>query len=168
MPRGCNHRGRAGLGRHFAARALCCALIFGVAAVAPCLADSTVETGEVILGRVEVIDGDTVALTMRGMRVKVRLQGVDAPEFDTRAGRAARTALQRIVGNASLRCVLTGIQSYDREVGVCFGADGRDIGAAIIGAGFALDCPRYSGGRYAALETQAARRRLSPAPYCRG
>jgi hypothetical protein len=24
---------------------------------------------------------------------------------------------------------------------------GRDIGAAIIGTGLALDCPRYSGGR---------------------
>lgn len=159
-------------GRSFAALALSCALTLvgawgaGWGPVTPCLADAVAESGQVILGRAEIIDGDTVALTVRGARVKVRLQGVDAPELDTRAGRAARTALRRIVGNASVRCELTGIQSYDREVGVCFGGDGRDIGAAIIAEGLALDCPRYSGGRYTALETEAARQRLRQAPYC--
>ena len=43
--------------------------------------------------------------------------------------------------------------------------DGRDIGAALIEAGLARDCPRFSRGRYAELEPEAARRLPLPG-YC--
>ncbi|MFA3915958.1 thermonuclease family protein [Ruegeria hyattellae] len=62
-------------------------------------------------------------------------------------------------------CDLTGEKTYDRYVGVCY-ADSKDIGAAVIAAGHALDCRRYSGGRYAQLETPAAKSRLKRARYC--
>ena len=65
----------------------------------------------------------------------------------------------------SVECDLTGARTYDRYVGVCY-ADGQDIGAAVIAAGHALDCRRYSGGRYRHLETPAARSRLRRAGYC--
>jgi endonuclease YncB( thermonuclease family) len=44
-------------------------------------------------------------------------------------------------------CDLTGEKTYDRYVGVCY-TDSKDIGAAVIAAGHALDCCRYSGGRF--------------------
>lgn len=50
-------------------------------------------------------------------------------------------------------------------IGVCY-ADGEDIGAAVIAAGHALDCRRYSGGRYRHLETPAAKSRIRRAGYC--
>jgi endonuclease YncB( thermonuclease family) len=43
--------------------------------------------------------------------------------------------------------------------------DGRDIGGELIEAGLARDCPRYSHGRYAALEPEAAHRLPLP-DYC--
>jgi micrococcal nuclease len=43
--------------------------------------------------------------------------------------------------------------------------DGRDIGAELIEAGLARDCPRFSRGRYAELEPEAARRLPLPG-YC--
>jgi endonuclease YncB( thermonuclease family) len=69
-------------------------------------------------------------------------------------------------------CFLTGAKTYDRHVGTCYvrqGAAARwvDIGASAISAGHALDCRRYSGGRYADLETPAARSRINRAGYCR-
>lgn len=65
----------------------------------------------------------------------------------------------------SVECRLNGEKTYDRWVGVCY-ADGVDIGAAVISAGHALDCARYSGGRYKRLETPAAKSRLRRARYC--
>ncbi|MEM8572649.1 MAG: hypothetical protein AAGG56_17350 [Pseudomonadota bacterium] len=59
----------------------------------------------------------------------------------------------------SIECDLNGERTHDRWVGVCY-ADGEDIGAAVIAVGHALDCRRYSGGRYAHLETPAASSRL--------
>lgn len=119
----------------------------------------------VIVGNAYVIDGDTVSISRAGQQTKVRLNGVDAPETDTRAGRAARLGLVRIVGNQALRCELNGERSHDRLIGSCYLPDGTDIGRALIAAGFALECPRYSGGRY--RDVEVARGRLPAAPYCR-
>ena len=40
------------------------------------------------------------------------------------------------------------------------------LGAIAVANGHALDCRRYSGGRYRDLETPAARSRIGRAPYC--
>jgi micrococcal nuclease len=64
-----------------------------------------------------------------------------------------------------VRCELDGTKTHDRWVGICY-LNGRDIGAAVIGVGLALDCPRYSGGRYANLEVPAAILRMRLPRYC--
>lgn len=113
----------------------------------------------------KVVDGDT--LWVAG--VKVRLDGVDAPEMDTSAGPRARLGLYEIVDGRQLECHL-GAVSYDRRVGVCYLStgpqEGYDIGALLIADGLALDCPRYSGGRYANLETLRAQEALPSSDYC--
>ena len=40
-------------------------------------------------------------------------------------------------------------------LGICF-VEGKDIAEALVSAGLARDCLRYSGGRYARIEVQAA------------
>lgn len=71
-----------------------------------------------------------------------------------------------------LRCELDGSSTYDRCAGVCY-LEGQDIGQALVRAGLARDCPRYSGGRYAAAERAAAaegatiRRDYRLPGYCR-
>lgn len=117
----------------------------------------------VIDGRVTVVrDVDTIVVA----GTPVRLNGVDGPETSTRAGRDAKAFMQRLVGGKRVACRLNGERTYDRWVGVCFMGD-ADIGAVVIAEGHALDCPRYSGGRYAHHETQAARARLPRSGYCR-
>jgi endonuclease YncB( thermonuclease family) len=58
-------------------------------------------------------------------------------------------------------CNLTRKHSHGRGVGWCY-RDGQDVAEALIRAGLALDCPRHSAGRYAAVETAAAARLQFP------
>lgn len=131
-------------------------LLFGCLA-GPALADRTIE------GRVTVVrDVDTIVVA----GTPVRLNGVDGPETSTRIGRDARAFMTRLVRGQDVICDLNGDRTYDRWVGVCY-LGGNDIGAIAIVNGYALDCPRYSGGRYRELETPAARSRIQRAGYCR-
>ncbi len=113
-------------------------------------------------GGLQVRDADTIVVD----GTPVRLNGVDAPELGTRSGQDAKRWMVNFLRGKDVECKLNGERTYDRWVGVCY-ADGQDIGAAVIAAGHALDCARYSGGRYKHLETPAAKSRLKRAGYCR-
>ena len=124
--------------------------------VTPALADRVIE------GRVTVVrDVDTIVVD----GTPVRLNGVDGPETSTRNGREARTFMTALVRGRRVSCTLDGSQTHDRWVGVCY-LNGQDIGAIAVANGHALDCRRYSGGRYRDLETPAARSRIQRARYC--
>lgn len=114
-----------------------------------------------LTGPAHVHDGDTIRIH----GVSVRLQGVDAEELTERHGDAARAALSRIIAGRPVRCVPEG-QSYNRIVATCYLPDGRDIGAELIKSGLALDCARYSRGKYRSLEPPASRQRLTQKVYC--
>lgn len=123
----------------------------------PALADRIIE------GRVTVVrDVDTIVVA----GTPVRLNGLDGPETSTRIGREARAFMERLVRGEMVSCQLNGERTYDRWVGICY-LDGQDIAAIAVANGFALDCRRYSGGRYRDLETPAARSRIQRAGYCR-
>ena len=130
-------------------------ILLGVLA-GPALADRVIE------GRVTVVrDVDTIVVA----GTPVRLNGLDGPETSTRIGREARTFMTRLVRGEMVSCNLNGERTYDRWVGVCY-LDRQDIGAIAVANGHALDCRRYSGGRYRDLETAAARSRIRRAGYC--
>lgn len=126
-----------------------------------------------VSGVAHVIDGDTIHLTTAeaGKIVKVRLQGVAAPERSDAGGAEATRFVEQLAEGRQVRCELDGSRSKDRVVGVCFvggegvAGGGKDIGAAVIEAGLARDCPRFSGGRYKALERPAAAELPYPS-YC--
>lgn len=116
----------------------------------------------IIEGRVTVVrDVDTIVVA----GIPVRLNGLDGPETTTRIGREARAFMVRLVRGEMVICRLNGDRTYDRWVGVCY-LDGQDIGSITVANGHALDCRRYSGGRYHELETPAARSRIRRAGYC--
>jgi endonuclease YncB( thermonuclease family) len=126
------------------------------------LAVTLFATGPAFSASLQVRDADTIVVD----GTPVRLQGVDAPELKTSAGKDARRWMVNFLAGKSIDCQLNGERSYDRYIGICY-AGGADIGAAVISAGYALDCQRYSGGRYRHLETPAAKSRIRRAGYCR-
>lgn len=118
--------------------------------------------GTSVQAQVRAVDGDNVKIG----NTSYRLQGVDAPELETRAGQEAKRWMVYFIRDKHIECVPTGDMTYNRPVAVCF-ADGQDIGATVIAAGHALDCQKFSGGRYRHLETPAAKSRLKRAGYCK-
>lgn len=96
-------------------------------------------------------DGDTIEVA----GVPIRLHGLAAPESGEPGGRAATTAMRRLVDGRKVRCELDGERTYDRCVGICY-LDSVDIAAELVRQGVARDCPRYNGGRYAEAEREAA------------
>lgn len=114
----------------------------------------------VLAGRAAVIDGDTIAI--RNWRI--RFEGIDAFERAQlcrsarggyACGREAAAALEAAIGAGRVECRIGGRDRWGRALGVCR-ANGRDLGAAMVEAGWALAVR----GDYAALEraARAARR----------
>jgi 5-methylcytosine-specific restriction enzyme A len=129
-------------------------LLFSTVAYAT---ESTVLTGTVT----HVRDGDTIEVG----KIPIRLNGVSAPELNEPLGQQSKQFMLDLVDGMSVRCELTGAKTYDRLVGTCY-LDDQDIGVAVISTGLALDCPRYSGGRYAEFEVAKAREQIKLLGYC--
>ena len=126
------------------------------------LPTAVTSNGLQVIGYVtHVRDVDTIEVG----NVAIRLNGLDGPELSTNIGQQAKRFMTELVLNRQVTCELTGERSYDRQIGVCF-LNGEDIGAIAVSNGYALDCRRYSGGRYAAFETHAGRSAIQRAGYC--
>ncbi|MDB9703742.1 thermonuclease family protein [Rhodospirillales bacterium] len=124
----------------------------------PALADPSVLLGTVT----KVRDGDTIEVG----KIPIRLKGVSAPEMREPLGPKSKSFMTNLVMGKRVRCELGGSKTHDRFVGVCY-LDGQDIGATVIGAGLALDCKRFSGGRYAEYEIKGAAARMKLPGYCK-
>jgi endonuclease YncB( thermonuclease family) len=101
------------------------------------------------LGIPHIIDGDT--LTINGIRI--RLEGIDAPETDqvcldtkgTRwtCGIEARDRLKEYVAGRQVSCVDKGTDRYNRTLAVC-SLEGADLNRWLVREGLALAYAQYS------------------------
>lgn len=94
-----------------------------------------------IEGAVRVADGDS--FEVKGERI--RLEGIDAPELHQSCGapdrqwpcgQRARQAMEKAVADG-VSCRPVDEDRYGRAVSVC-DADGRDLGARMVGEGWAI------------------------------
>jgi endonuclease YncB( thermonuclease family) len=115
----------------------------------------------VLSGRVEVTDGDTLALGGE----RIRLFGIDAPERgqECGAGRwacgdAATDRLRALVAAGPLRCTLRDRDRYGRAVATCT-VGGVDVADRLVAEGLARAYTRY-GADYAATEARARLERI--------
>jgi endonuclease YncB( thermonuclease family) len=128
------------------------ATAIAVSACVPSLADD-------LTGSARVIDGDTIAVGSR----HVRLQGIDAPETDQvclgargerwTCGIAAREHLSSHIAGRAITCAARGEDRYGRMLATC-SAGGENLNAWIVREGWALAYVRYS-GEYVADEADA-------------
>jgi endonuclease YncB( thermonuclease family) len=100
-------------------------------------------------GRARVIDGDTLEIDGR----HIRLEGIDAPEMGQTCGRrligswrcgtAAADRLAALVAKRSVSCESRGDDKYGRMLGIC-SVDGNDINAQMVREGYAWAFVKYS------------------------
>ena len=133
------------------------AFLISIGAVVAVAAEPTTLIGTVT----HIRDGDTIEVS----EIPIRLNGVSAPELNEPLGERSKIFMRDLVLGQQVRCELNGEKTYDRFVGTCYLGD-KDIGILVIEAGLALDCPRYSGGRYAVSEIATAREQIKLPSYC--
>lgn len=109
--------------------------------------------------------GDGDSLEVNGRRL--RLFGIDAPEFDqtcTRGGAQwacgtkAADQLSRLVTGREVRCVPTGVDQYQRVLARCT-VNGTDVNAAMVERGYAIAFRKYSHDYVAAEAVAKAAKR---------
>ena len=103
----------------------------------------------IVRGRARVIDGDTLAIDGR----PIRLEGIDAPEIKQScrspagrrwpAGRIAATTLDRWLRGTLVSCRIVGRGRYGRLLGRC-AADKLNINDAMVRRGLAWAFVKYS------------------------
>lgn len=112
-----------------------------------------------LVGRVtHVTDGDTLWVQPEsgGSTLKLRLEGIDAPEICQVGGEASRAALSALTFNRTLEIKIRRQDDYGRGL-ARLTDQGQDIGAKMVRAGQAWSYRwRNSSGPYAS-EEQAAR-----------
>lgn len=93
---------------------------------------------------VKVYDGDTFTVEAedRGV-VKVRLYGIDAPEFRQRHGRGARARLRDLIGGRDVMVQVMDTDRYGRLVALVWAKGGRLVNVAMVEAGWAWHYPKY-------------------------
>ena len=107
-------------------------------------------------GVARIADGDSLSLGA----VRVRLEGIDAPEFDQTCvrvvseypcGRLAREALSQLVGGGRVSCEGHGEDRYGRLLARCT-AGGVDINEAMVEQGWAVSYGDYRSAEQAARQ----------------
>jgi micrococcal nuclease len=111
---------------------------------------------EVVVGEVVgVHDGDSLTLlTPERVQLKIRLEGIDAPELGQAFGNAAKKALSDLAFGRRVQVQVTGVDRYKRTLGVVF-ADRENVNLAMVRRGMAWRYDQYSKDA-ALLEAQNA------------
>lgn len=125
-----------------------------------------------ITGRVVgVHDGDTLSLlTDQHKRVKVRLEGIDAPEMSQAFGKNSKQSLSDLAYGKTVKVVVTTTDDYGRKVGQVY-IEKLWVNLDQVEKGMAWQYDRYSrDSRIRQAETHARAKRLglwqdkNPAP----
>ena len=133
--------------------------------------DGADRAGQPWLARVSyVVDGDSIWVRPEdgGARVKLRLDGIDAPEICQAAGIESRAALQALAQGERVRVTVRAHDRWGRGIASVVRLRGRlDLAQHMVSQGWAwTDAYGWRPGRYAAAQAQAraAGRGLFAAP----
>ena len=134
-----------------------------VLACVACLACVTLHAAETWTGWVSwVMDGDTVLLVRNGQHepIKLRVDGIDAPETCQPGGAEAREAMIRLALRKPVQVLDLGQDNYGRQLGR-LSVDGVDLGAEMVRTGMAWAYRFRTGkGPYARLQRQAQTQKI--------
>lgn len=118
------------------------------------------EVVETLEGKViHVTDGDTLTLLVEKKSVRVRLEGIDAPESSQSFGNKAREMLKELTLGKQAVVKKTGVDKYNRTLGFVFVGE-EEVNAKMIEGGLAWHYAKYNDeSRLANLEAEARKAR---------
>jgi micrococcal nuclease len=119
--------------------------------------------GSVVSGKViAIIDGDTYdALIDGNIIIRIRMEGIDAPERGMPFYRFSKNYLSQLCFNEIVKININGKDGYDRFIAYSYLSDGRELSHEIIKAGLAWHFKKYnSDTTLSQLETQARNLKL--------
>jgi micrococcal nuclease len=108
--------------------------------------DNLPESGHVFTGKVvHIVDGDTFdILTPFNQQVRVRLEGIDAPERGMDFYKVSKLRLGELCSDEEVRLEVNGKDRYKRVIGRPFLDDGTDICLIMVEEGMAWHFLKYS------------------------
>jgi endonuclease YncB( thermonuclease family) len=110
-------------------------------------------TGKVV----KILDGDTYDLLLDDeTTVRIRMDGIDAPEKGMPFSKKARTYLGELCKEQTIDVEKTGEDQHGRILGLSYLEDGRELGAEMLKSGLAWHYKKYNSDfKLAALENEA-------------
>ena len=93
---------------------------------------------------VRVIDGDTIEISCRGKRSRVRLASIDCPEKKQAYGREAAAFTSRLVKDRPVTIDSRGRDRYSRTIAFITLPDGRCLNHELVRAGLAWWYGKYA------------------------
>jgi len=115
-------------------------------------------SAQVLTGRaVKIIDGDTFTLLVNEHeQVKIRLDGIDAPEKGQAYGNRAKEYLSSMIWGESLTVIIKSKDRYGRFIGKVCTSTISDVNLEMISAGYAWQYRDYNNDNsYTVAENQA-------------
>lgn len=104
--------------------------------------------GKTIIGKVKIIDGDTIYIKNN----KIRLHGIDAPESnqtcainfqDWYCGKQSTDELKKLINKQDVQCLINDVDIYNRYVAICF-INQTNINQWMVKNGWAIAYRYYS------------------------
>jgi endonuclease YncB( thermonuclease family) len=96
------------------------------------------EAGNSRIAKVEgIIDGDTILVSYKSRSIKVRLWGIDTPEFHQAYSKSAKKFTTQLVRDSSVYLQIKDWDDYGRMVAVVTMADNRCLNEELLKAGLA-------------------------------
>ena len=108
---------------------------------------SAADGDELVSGKiVKVLDGDTYDLLLAdNTKIRIRMEGIDAPESGMPYGRKATDYLKALTQNQkTVKVSLSNKDQYGRYVSYTYLEDGRELSREMIKAGYAWHYKQYN------------------------
>lgn len=120
--------------------------------------DAKQTTGKVI----GIVDGDTYDILMEGNKtVRIRMEGIDAPEKGMPFYKVAKTHLSDLCFGQQVTLKITGKDHHDRTLAFSYMQDGTELSHEMLKAGLAWHFKEYNSDTdLAQLETEARKSKL--------
>jgi len=106
----------------------------------------SLKKGSTVSGKViSIIDGDTYDILIQGNEtIRVRMEGIDAPEKGMPFYKKSKKYLSEICFNKQVTMKITGNDKYNRILALTYLEDGKELSYEMLKAGLAWHFKKYN------------------------